>query len=127
MMPIDRVLSQLSKVKQTGANKWKGCCPAHDDNDPSLAISECDDGKVLLHCWAGCTINQIVESMGMELGDLFPGEKIARRGPSKEAIMRERLIRCIAVNALKRGERLNPEDQARYQLALQRLRSADHA
>jgi hypothetical protein len=28
-------------------------CPAHDDNEPSLKINV-RDGKVLLHCLAGC-------------------------------------------------------------------------
>ena len=38
------LLSRLDGVKQTGRNKWKAKCPAHDDNSPSLHIRECDDG-----------------------------------------------------------------------------------
>jgi len=28
-------------------------CPAHDDREPSLSVSEADDRRVLLHCHAG--------------------------------------------------------------------------
>ncbi|HDZ55390.1 MAG TPA: virulence-associated protein E [Pseudomonas xinjiangensis] len=121
MMPIDRILIQLDKVKASGPNKWKACCPAHDDKDPSLAISEAEDGKVLLHCWAGCTIHQITAALEMDLGDLFPGDKKERRGPSKAAIKHEQIVYHIALNSLMRGNHLNANDQARFELAKQRL------
>lgn len=119
---LENVLSRLHGVKKTGPNKWKAFCRAHDDkNNPSLAISECDDGKVLLHCWSGCTIHQITAALDLDLGDLFPGEKKQRRGPSKAAIKHEQIVYHIAMNALMRGNHLNAEDQARFQLAKQRL------
>ena len=39
--------------------QWHGTygmapCPAHDDNNPSLSISDGDEGRVLWHCFAGC-------------------------------------------------------------------------
>ena len=34
---------------------WMARCPAHDDRQPSLAIREGRDGKVLLRCHAGCS------------------------------------------------------------------------
>ncbi len=55
--PIDQVLSRLDKVKANGASKWKACCPAHDDRDPSLSIREADDGKVL--CIAGAAVQLV--------------------------------------------------------------------
>ena len=33
---------------------WIARCPAHDDREPSLSISARDEGKVLVHCHAGC-------------------------------------------------------------------------
>ena len=47
--PIEVVLQALSEAagmppKQSG-DGWKTCCPAHDDKNPSLSVSEGDDGK----------------------------------------------------------------------------------
>ncbi len=47
-------------------------CPAHSDKSPSLSISEGDDGKVLLKCFAGCSTESIVSVLGLEMKDLFP-------------------------------------------------------
>ena len=35
-------------------NGWTAQCPLHDDQTPSLSISAGKDGKVLVHCHAGC-------------------------------------------------------------------------
>ena len=70
-MSIDNVLSHLDKVK--GSNgRYQACCPAHDDKSPSLTISEAADGTVLVKCFAGCTADEIVGAIGLELKDLFP-------------------------------------------------------
>jgi hypothetical protein len=39
--------------RKTG-NGWIAQCPLHDDQTPSLSISAGRDGKVLVHCHAGC-------------------------------------------------------------------------
>ena len=72
----DLVLSRLKGVKQTAANKWIACCPAHPDEHPSLGISVGDDGKVLLICRSqGCSAEQICKAVGLTLSDLFPSQK----------------------------------------------------
>ena len=48
------------------------CCPAHDDSNPSLSVSEADDGRVLLKCFARCSTPDIVEAAGLTMADLFP-------------------------------------------------------
>lgn len=70
-MSVERLLSQLRKVKQTGPGKWAACCPAHEDKGPSLAIKD-ESGTVLIHCFAGCEPVDILGAVGMELKDLFP-------------------------------------------------------
>lgn len=42
---------------------WSAKCPAHEDRSPSLAISGGRDGKILLHCFAGCTYDAIVDAL----------------------------------------------------------------
>lgn len=118
---LEKVLSRLEKVKKTGTNQWKACCPGHDDKDPSLSIREVDDGKVLLHCWAGCTAAEITAAIGLELRDLFPGQKKPRQGPSKAAVAHERTVYQIGLSMQMQGCRLSAEDQARFDLAKQRL------
>jgi putative DNA primase/helicase len=71
--PVERLLSQLKKV--TGRNgQWSACCPVHETekSEPSLSISIGREGKVVLHCHAGCTTPDIVGAVGMAMTDLFP-------------------------------------------------------
>lgn len=70
--PTDRLLQGLHKVRRTGQQTWMACCPAHEDKSPSLSVKEADDGRVLLHCWAGCTVHEVVGALGLGLADLFP-------------------------------------------------------
>ena len=46
--PLHRLLERLTNTKRNGAG-WNACCPAHDDHNPSLSISEGDDGRILIH------------------------------------------------------------------------------
>ena len=72
MSALDTFLSRLQSVKPSGRGKWKACCPAHDDRDPSLSIGQAKDGRILFHCFAGCTPDDITAAIGMELWDLAP-------------------------------------------------------
>jgi 5S rRNA maturation endonuclease (ribonuclease M5) len=47
-------------------------CPAHEDRAPSLSVTEGDDGRVLLHCHAGCSTEAVTASLGLAVADLFP-------------------------------------------------------
>jgi putative DNA primase/helicase len=49
--------------KKSGARSWSCRCPAHDDSNPSLSISEGDDGKVLIHCHAGCSQDAVLDAL----------------------------------------------------------------
>lgn len=71
MNPIDLVLSRLENVRRSG-NGWTAKCPAHEDHHNSLAIHVGEDGRVLLHCFAGCTCEEIMAARGLEMRDLFP-------------------------------------------------------
>jgi len=43
----------------TGSH-WMAPCPTHEDRDPSLSIRDADDGKVLVHCHAGCDQSVVI-------------------------------------------------------------------
>ena len=68
---LDSVLSRLKNVRRTRSG-WTACCPAHDDRHASLSISVGDDGRVLLHCHAGCNVENVASALGLEMRDLFP-------------------------------------------------------
>lgn len=67
--PIGRVLSKLQGVKRSEGG-WVARCPAHGDKHQSLGI-DISEGKVLLRCFADCSVDAIVAAMGLKMGDLF--------------------------------------------------------
>ena len=77
--PTDRVLVQLEGVKQRNGG-WMALCPGHDDKNPSLSIVEADDGRVLLQCFAGCAIEDVLAEISLEKKDLFPNSRDAGNG-----------------------------------------------
>lgn len=71
MNSIDQILGRLVRVHRQ-ARGWTARCPAHEDRHNSLSVAEGEDGKVLLHCFAGCSVETVVASLGLTLRDLFP-------------------------------------------------------
>jgi hypothetical protein len=71
--PIRVALAALRGVKRLG-DGWVALCPAHDDGAPSLKVDEGTDGRVLLHCHAGCQPKAIVQAMGLRMRDLMAGD-----------------------------------------------------
>ncbi|MCF8012650.1 MAG: AAA family ATPase [Clostridiales bacterium] len=68
-MNIKSFLSRLDGVKQVNG-QWQAKCPAHDDSRPSLSVAE-DDGKILIHCHAGCSHSEILRAMRIDETELF--------------------------------------------------------
>src|SRR5947209_18684890 len=87
---LDRVLAQLKGVR-TSLHGWRACCPAHADSEPSLSIGLGEQGQVLLKCFAGCSLERIVEAMGLTIPDLFPdrattAEQATSNGTHRKAL-----------------------------------------
>jgi hypothetical protein len=97
--PIDAVISRLERVKPTGPGTWLASCPtsrhARGDRSRGLSIREGDDGRVLIHCHAGCPVDEIVGALGLQLQDLFPAREITypSHSPRHGLIGRPRVIR----------------------------------
>ena len=64
-----QALLDLVGARRSG-DSWVGRCPAHKDRTPSLSVCE-RDGKILLHCFAGCTYKAICSALGIENSALF--------------------------------------------------------
>lgn len=70
----------FSPVKATKKG-WDVCCPAHEDHHPSLGIKEGEQGRIVLHCLAGCANLDILHALGLTWLDLFPENE--QEGPRK--------------------------------------------
>jgi putative DNA primase/helicase len=42
---------------------WMAKCPSHDDQNPSLSINSGSNGRVLVHCHAGCTQSDVIAAL----------------------------------------------------------------
>ena len=128
---IENILSRLEKVKgRNGA--YTACCPAHNDKSPSLAIRELDDGRILLKCFADCSVQDIMGSIGMEIGDLFPDTK-KDLPPVKRKYYATDLLRVIefeawvvsvAAHTMSTGKKLSDTDRDRMKVATSRIMEA---
>src|SRR6478609_5085715 len=49
----------LAKGRRTTGGYYKACCPAHDDQRPSLLIFVRADGRLSFRCLAGCPTRRI--------------------------------------------------------------------
>lgn len=138
MTPIEGLLQKLEKVKGRNGS-WTARCPAHADKGPSLAIREADDGRILLHCFAGCETAAVLGAVGMDMTDLFPPDEKRREYPQngkpsmKPAFFASDLMRIIGFEALvvqivafdiANGKPLSKETQDRMLVAYQRIDEA---
>lgn len=131
---LESLLSRLTKLKGRNGN-WVACCPAHEDRNPSMTIRETPEGKILLHCFAGCSVGEIAGAIGFDLTDLFPPnpDGYAPQRPMRnrfiasdllKVIGHEATIVAIAAHQLAKGRALPQGDLDRLTLASQRINEA---
>lgn len=134
MSAASNLISRLARVRQTGPYRWAARCPAHEDRRPSLSIREVEDGRVLLHCHAGCAVDAVVSAVGLRTADLFPPrehiayERQQRRGihpvDALHAIAFEATIVLIAARDMNDGASINDRDMERLAIAVKRIHAA---
>ncbi|MHC4399226.1 MAG: hypothetical protein ACYTG0_06080 [Planctomycetota bacterium] len=73
-MEVTDLLARIEGVRQCGDAQWEGRCPSgrHPDNRASLSVARGDDGRILLHCHAGCDPEAVVSGLGLRMADLMP-------------------------------------------------------
>jgi hypothetical protein len=103
-MSLDRILARLKGVRRSPQG-WMAQCPAHGDRNPSLSIRE-DEGKILLHCFAGCTVETICGAVGIRVSDLFiQSRAFQKREPP--------IVRAVERELAGFRNRLTPRDRDR--------------
>lgn len=129
-MSAANIIAGLQKVRQTGPDKWVACCPAHEDKNPSMVVSELPDGMVLIHCFAGCEPIEILKALGLDTPELFPVKETRKGAYKQHAISARDALLCIeaearilyimAADIAKRRE-TPPADAERAQVAALRI------
>ena len=79
---LEAFLNRLDKVRRNGSG-FMACCPAHEDDAPSLSVSMGQRG-IVFHCFAGCSPDEVVSKAGAKWSELFldgstPNTTIKRR------------------------------------------------
>jgi hypothetical protein len=129
--PIDVLLSRLEGVKETGTGRYMARCPSHDDKSPSLSVAD-DNGKVLVHCFAGCEPLEIMAAVDLTLADLFDkplnhrGKPIPKRDrwdarASLKELSDESVVVLIAATDLLQQKPLTQDDYKRLRVAADRI------
>jgi len=138
IMTIDTLISRLDGVKKTGADRYLARCPAHDDRSPSLSIAEGDDGRALIHCFAGCEPLDILDAVGMTFSDIMPERRggVTGYGPVRnrilprealEALDHEALVIAVIASDIQQRRDIDEPTWARLSLAVQRINDARNA
>lgn len=129
-MSAETFLSRLQKVRKTGRDSWVACCPYHEDRRPSMTVRETDDGRVLVHCFAGCLVEAILGAVGLGFDALFPPKPQERAAPLRrpfpaadvlEALSHEARIVSVAAATIARRGALSRADRDRVLKAQERL------
>jgi len=103
-MTISEFIERFPSSKPLGTG-WMVRCPAHDDGTASMAVGAGRDGRIVLHCHAGCDPADIVASMALTLSDLFPVAE-----PVKNSIIAEYDYRDLDGTLLHQCVRFSPKD-----------------
>jgi hypothetical protein len=80
--PVAFVAQQLeakgcAPVKSPNGHEAR--CPAHEDRNRSLSVGKGASGQALLHCQAGCEIEQVCAALDMTMSQLYPAESAPPR------------------------------------------------
>lgn len=140
-MPVEVLLDRLEGVHRRG-HSYRADCPnpVHSKARGSLSITEADDGRILLVCFACHDTPGILSALGLEMADLFPdrvpdltpeGRQRARADFKRNAVIaalgvvaREATIVEIAGAELVGGYHLSDADHARLVTACSRIERA---
>lgn len=130
--PIDKVLAQIPDARQMQSGQYAARCPAHGGKKQNLTIRETPEGAVLIHCFAGCNVVDVVAAMALDMSDLFPPREPSGREPKRtsrlltagqalELIDREANLIAVAGANLGNGVTLNEIDLTRVLTAAGRI------
>lgn len=118
--PLNEVTSRLKGVIKRSNGGLLAFCPSHDDTKGrSLAVSLGREGQVLMHCFAGCSIHEITQAIGLNPSDLFPRNETTYYPQTRShfnewqilaALQHDALVALIAARMMLEGKTLPESD-----------------
>ncbi|EIL93254.1 hypothetical protein AB7849_02545 [Rhodanobacter sp. 115] len=135
--PSALLLPRLEGVITTGKG-WRARCPAHGGKSASLSIAEGDNNTLLLHCFTGCSVHDVLAAVGLEVGDLFVRKDLRSMSPAERSQLRQAALLpkwraalevlnteagavLIAADQLADNQPLNDADLTRLRVACLRI------
>lgn len=82
---FDAILSKFD-IRTSQGNFYKAICPAHDDHNPSLSITD-DGDKLLIHCHANCSTYDVLDAVGLNMKDLYANDNQIYNNHNKTKII----------------------------------------
>ena len=82
-MTLNELAGRLNNVRPKPGGGFTSRCPAHDDRENSLSVDQAADGKLLLHCFAGCSAAGVCRALGITTADLSGENGRRPAGPPK--------------------------------------------
>ena len=82
-MTLNDLAGRLNNVRPKPGGGFTSRCPAHDDRENSLSVDQAADGKLLLHCFAGCSTAGVCRALGITTVDLSGENGRRPAGPPK--------------------------------------------
>lgn len=87
-MSYDTLLARLHKPRRAAlragvTRAHRAHCPAcqaDGGGSPALSVAEGDGGGVLLYCFKGCPVSDVLGAVGMSHEDLFPSSDSQAKG-----------------------------------------------
>lgn len=85
----DRVAAWLARAIEAAPgesrvlSEWRGRCPCHADDTPSLNLRLWADGVLSWHCFGGCARGAVLGWFGLTAADLEPPLTLARFASAK--------------------------------------------
>jgi hypothetical protein len=137
MSKTEGFLSRLEKV-QGRYPRWRAICPAHESRrgTRSLSILETEDGRLLVHCHAGCSFEQVVRAAGVEIADLMPDRPVSesarpirkpwRASDVVRALQFEAMVGVLLLLDIGNGKVITKSDRERARICAERMANLMH-
>lgn len=133
MTPAEIFLSRVEGVRKTGPGRWVFRVPTRKDKRASGSARELEDGRLLLHDFAGDSAADMLAAVGLAMTDLYPAQLTGQGKPERRRFLAAEALHCVAfealvvaaaANSMVAGKHLPQADRERLLLAVERLQAA---
>lgn len=70
-MRIEEVITRFDNVVEVArGTEYKATCPCHNDKKQSLYIGKGDKGNIVIHCFADCPTDDVLNAVGLRYSDI---------------------------------------------------------